>query len=120
MKAHLSIAATMFLLVSGGIAAAQDTVIVPSGRTVVVPAEPAPAPGAVMIQPEQQTIIREYVHRNPVASINILGLELNLGSKVPDTVELHEVPDVPYRYTVIDGQTVLIDPQTREILQVLN
>ena len=112
-------AACAFLIVAGA-ASAQDTVIVPSDSTVIVPAEPAPAPDAVVIQPEQQTIIREYVHKNPVASINILGLELNLGSKVPDTVELHEVPEVTYRYAVIDGQTVLVDPETHEIVQILN
>lgn|SRR6185312_8295736 len=118
MKTHLCIATSMLLLLSGGIAAAQDTVVVPADNTVVVPAEPAP--DAVVIQPEQQTVIREYVHKNPAASINILGLELSLGSKVPDTVVLHEVPDVSYRYAVINDQTVLIDPETHEIVEVLN
>jgi hypothetical protein len=120
MKTHLCMATAMLLLVSGGIAAAQDTVVVPEGSTVVVPAEPAPLPDAVVIQPEQQTVIREYVHKNPAASINILGLELSLGSKVPDTVELHEVPDVSYRYAVINGQTVLVDPETHEVVEVWN
>ncbi len=117
MKTRLTLALSM-LLACGGIAAAQNTVVVPADTTVVVPAEPAP--GAVVIQPEQQTIIREYVHKNPAASINILGLELSLGTKVPETVELHEVPNVSYRYAVINGQTVLIDPQTHQIVQVLN
>lgn len=120
MKTHLYLAAGMVLFASAGISAAQDTVIVPSDSTVVVPAAPAPGPDAVVIQPEQQTVIREYVHKNPAASINILGLELSLGSKIPDTVELHEVPDVSYRYAVINGQTVLIDPETHEIVDVLN
>lgn len=119
MKTHLCIATGMLLLVAGGIATAQDTVIVPSDSTVVVPSNP-PAPNTVVIQPEQQTVIREYVHKNPAASINILGLELSLGAKVPDTVELHEVPDVTYRYAVINGQTVLVDPETHAIVQVLN
>lgn len=117
MKTRLTIALSM-LISSAGIAVAQNTVVVPADTTVVVPAEPAP--GAVVIQPEQQTIIREYVHKNPAASINILGLELSLGTKVPDTVELHQVPDVTYRYAVINGQTVLVDPQTHQIVQVLN
>lgn len=119
MRTYLCMATGVLLLVGGGIAAAQDTVIVPSdNNTVIVPAEPAP--DTVVIQPQQQTIIREYVHKNPAASINILGLELSLGAKVPDTVELHEVPDVKYRYADINGQTVLVDPQTHEIVQVLN
>ena len=118
MRPHICMATGLLLLVSGGIAAAQDTVVVPSDSTVVVPA--APAPNAVVLQPEQKTVIREYVHKNPAASINILGLELSLGAKVPDTVELHEVPDVTYRYAVINGQAVLIDPATHEIVEVLN
>ena len=106
------------LLASGGVAAAQNTVIAPADTTVVVPAEPAP--GAVVIQPQQQTVIREYVHKNPAASINILGLELSLGTKIPDTVVMHEVPDVSYRYAVINDRTVLIDPQTHQNVQILN
>jgi hypothetical protein len=33
---------------------------------------------------------------------------------------LHEVPDVSYRYAVINDQTVLVDPETHEIVEVLN
>jgi hypothetical protein len=118
MKMQLCMATGLLLLVSGGIASAQDTVIVPSDTIIVVPAEPAP--DTVMIQPEQQTVIREYVRKKPAASINILGLELSLGAKVPETVELHEVPDVSYRYAVVNGQTVLVDQETHEIVQILN
>ncbi|CAH2407610.1 DUF1236 domain-containing protein [Mesorhizobium ventifaucium] len=76
----------------------------------------------VIITPEQQTVVREYVQRHPLASISILGVELNVGSTVPDTVELHpiEVPDVEYRYVVVDDRTVLIDPGTRRIVQVID
>jgi hypothetical protein len=75
----------------------------------------------VVIQPQQQTVIREYVHKNPLASINLLGLELNVGSTVPETVELHriDVPDVRYRYVVINNHTVLVDPDTRRIVEVV-
>ncbi|OQM74880.1 DUF1236 domain-containing protein [Manganibacter manganicus] len=105
MKTILPAYVACAILMTMGVANAQDTVIVP-----------APQPDTVVIQPEQQTVIREYVHKNPVASVNILGLELALGSKVPDTVELHEVPNATYRYTVIDDQTVIVDPETHEIV----
>ncbi|TJW43520.1 MAG: hypothetical protein E5W83_17230, partial [Mesorhizobium sp.] len=39
----------------------------------------------VIVTPEQQTIVREYVHKHPLASINLLGVELNVGSTLPDT-----------------------------------
>lgn len=109
MKTLLPVYAVCAMLAGVGASYAQETVVVPAQR-----------PNAVVIQPEQKTVIREYVQKNPVASINVLGLELNLGSKVPETVTLHEVPDIRYRYTVIDNRTVLVDPETHEIIEVLN
>ncbi|PTE12387.1 DUF1236 domain-containing protein [Mesorhizobium helmanticense] len=98
MRVHLSTAAVGFLLLAGiGAAAAQD----------------------VIIAPEQETVIKEYVKKQPLASVKIPGVELNIGSPLPDTVELHEVPDVKYRYVVVDGRTVLVDPGTRKIVKII-
>ncbi|AMY01423.1 DUF1236 domain-containing protein [Mesorhizobium ciceri] len=97
MKMHLTGAAAGLLLLAGvGAVAAQD----------------------VVIQPEQDTVIREYVKKQPLASVKIPGVELNVGSALPDTVELHEIPDVKYRYVVVDNRTVLVDPGTRKIVKV--
>ena len=74
----------------------------------------------VIISPEQETVIREYVKKEPVASLKLPGVELNIGSTLPDTVELRQIPDVQYRYVVVDGQTVLVDPGTRKIVKVIN
>ncbi|TIT82688.1 MAG: DUF1236 domain-containing protein, partial [Mesorhizobium sp.] len=62
--------------------------------------------------------IREYVKKKPLASVALPGVELNIGTTLPDTVELYEVPDVQYRYVVIDNRTVLVDPGTRKIIKV--
>ncbi|ANT49099.1 DUF1236 domain-containing protein [Mesorhizobium amorphae] len=97
MRIHLTAAAAGFLLLAGIGAAAADTVI---------------------IQPEQETVIREYVKKQPLASVTLPGVELNIGTALPDTVELREVPDVQYRYVVIDNRTVLVDPGTRKIIKV--
>ncbi|MER9560351.1 DUF1236 domain-containing protein [Mesorhizobium sp. M0323] len=98
MRMHLSAAAAGFLLLAGiGAAAAQD----------------------VVIEPQQETIVREYVKKQPLASVQLPGVELNVGSTLPDTVELHEVPNVKYRYVVVDNQTVLVDPGTRRIVKVI-
>ena len=98
MKVHLITAAAGFLLLAGaGAVAAQD----------------------VVIAPEQQTVIREYVHKQPLASVEIPGVELSVGGTLPDTVELHEVPNMKYRYVVVDSQTILVDPGTRKIVQVI-
>ncbi|MFC3324476.1 DUF1236 domain-containing protein [Mesorhizobium cantuariense] len=97
MRMHLTgAAAALSLLASVGAVAAQD----------------------VIIQPEQDTVIREYVKKQPLASVKIPGVELNVGTALPDTVELHEVPDVKYRYVVVDNRTVLVDPGTRKIVKV--
>ncbi|WP_027165809.1 DUF1236 domain-containing protein [Mesorhizobium sp. WSM3224] len=73
----------------------------------------------VIVTPEQQTVVKEYVHRHPIASVNVLGLELGVGSTIPDTVELQQVPDVQYRYAIVNDHTVLIDPGTRRVVQVI-
>lgn len=99
MKMHLTSAAAGFLLLAGiGTAAAQD----------------------VVIAPEQETVIKEYVHKQPLASVKVPGVELNIGSTLPDTVELHEVPNVKYRYVVVDNRTVIVDPGTRKIVKVID
>jgi hypothetical protein len=80
------------------------------------------AADTVVIKPEQETVIREYVQKKPIASIDLPGVELNIGSTVPDTVELHalDVPDVQYRYVVVGGRTVLVDPGTRKVVHIMN
>jgi hypothetical protein len=99
MRIHLTTVAAGFLLLAGvGVAAAED----------------------VIIQPEQDTVIREYVKKQPLASLKVPGVELNVGTALPDTVELREVPNVKYRYVVIDNRTVLVDPSTHKIVKVYN
>ncbi|WP_287345882.1 DUF1236 domain-containing protein [Mesorhizobium sp.] len=68
---------------------------------------------------EQETVIREYVKKQPLASVKVPGIELNIGSTLPETVELHEVPDTKYRYVVVDNRTVVVDPGTRKIIKVI-
>ncbi|TPN74485.1 DUF1236 domain-containing protein [Mesorhizobium sp. B1-1-5] len=97
MRIHLTSTAAALLLLAGvGAVAAQD----------------------VVITPEQDTVVRQYVKKQPLASVNLLGLELNVGTALPDTVELHEVPNVKYRYVLVDNRTVLVDPSTRKIVKV--
>ncbi|MER8579618.1 DUF1236 domain-containing protein [Mesorhizobium sp. M1423] len=98
MRIHLSTAAAGFLLLAGvGAAGAQD----------------------VVIDPQQETVIKEYVKKQPLASVKVPGVELNVGSTLPDSVELHEVPNVKYRYVVVDNRTVVVDPGTRKIVKVI-
>jgi len=76
----------------------------------------------VIVTPEQETVVREYVKKKPIASINLPGVELNVGTAIPETVELQtiEAPDITYRYVVVDNRTVLVDPGTRKIVRVID
>jgi len=76
----------------------------------------------VVIAPEQETVIREYVKKKPIASIDLPGVELNIGSTVPDTVEIHKIdaPDVTYSYTVVGNRTYVVEPGTRKIVKILD
>jgi hypothetical protein len=76
----------------------------------------------VVIAPEQETVIREYVKKKPIASIDLPGVELNIGSTVPDTVEIHKIdaPDVAYSYTVVGSRTYVVEPETRKVVHVLD
>lgn len=81
MRMHLSsAAAALLLLASVGAVAAQD----------------------VVVTQEQDTVVREYVKKQPLASVKLPGVELNVGTALPDTVELHEVPNVKYRWSTTE------------------
>ncbi|TPM28267.1 DUF1236 domain-containing protein [Mesorhizobium sp. B2-3-4] len=97
MKKNLAAMAAALLLAGVGAAAAED----------------------IIVQPEQETVIKEYVKKQPLASVKVPGVELNIGTALPDTVELHEVPNVKYRYTVIDDRTVIVDPGTHKIIKII-
>ncbi|AZO53802.1 MAG: DUF1236 domain-containing protein [Mesorhizobium sp.] len=79
------------------------------------------AEDVIVLKPEQQTVVREYIHKQKLASVSLLGVELNVGSALPDTVELHtiDVPDVRYKYTVVGDHAVLVDPDTRRVVQII-
>jgi hypothetical protein len=120
MKPYLASVA-LVIFAGTSMAAAQDTVIVPTDSQTTVVA-PETTGSTTVIAPEREKVIREYIHKKPLASISLLGLDLSIGSTLPDTVELHqvEVPDVQYEYTVVNDHTVLVDPSTRRIVQVIN
>ena len=76
----------------------------------------------VVIKPEQETVIREYVKTRPVTSVTVPDVKVEVGTKLPDTVEIHTIdaPDISYGYVVVDDRTVVVDPDTREIVRVLD
>lgn len=101
MRRHLLTLTTAALLGSASITFAQDVVIVP----------------------EQETIIREYVTTQEVEPVELPDVDISVGTTLPDTVELHaiEAPDLDadYQYVVVQDRTVLVEPETRKIIHII-
>ena len=78
----------------------------------------------VVITPEQETVVREYVKTNPVVVDRPSNFELVVGAIVPDILKPGELAEntlpTRYQYVVIDGQTALIDPETRRVVHLVN
>jgi len=80
--------------------------------------------GAVTIAPEVRTKVREFVTTENVRSVDApSGVTVSVGSTLPETVELRSFPSsvgvTQYRYTRIGDRTVLVDPGSRRIIQVI-
>jgi hypothetical protein len=77
---------------------------------------------AVVIEPQQETVIKEYVTKHKVTSVDVPDVEVTVGTTLPETVELHTIdaPDVTYRYVNVNGTTALVDPGTRKVVRVID
>jgi uncharacterized protein YraI len=72
--------------------------------------------GAVVIPPQVVT----YVQTQPLPQQPILLQgEVVVGAIVPPAVQLTPVPDYAYAYAYINGQWVLVDPTSRQIMFVI-
>ncbi len=70
--------------------------------------------GASIDPPERVTT---YVVEQEPDPVYLQG-EVVLGATVPEPVTLYDVPEYQYRYAVINGQRVLIEPSTRQVVYV--
>ena len=96
--------------------AQSDTVGIVRGSTVVIN-------DGVGITLERRPAFREYVVRERVPTFTVPD-RLVVGSVLPDAgVTYYDVPEqfgaTPYRYTVVNGQTILVEPRSRRIVQVV-
>ena len=76
------------------------------------------------ITAEQRPAFREYVTRERVPTYTIPD-RITVGGVLPDAgITYYDVPQsyaaTPYRYTVVNGQTVLVEPRSRRIVQVID
>jgi hypothetical protein len=99
-----------------------------SGLTAVTILSGAAAANAqtVVITQEQQPMIREYVVRQKTAPVTVVkDYDFAVGTVVPDVVEVHplEMPEMTDKYEYVvtpNGQTVLVEPGTRRIVQIVD
>jgi ABC-type Fe2+-enterobactin transport system substrate-binding protein len=72
---------------------------------------------------DQRPAFREYIVREHVPEYTIPDRVI-VGGVLPESgVTYYDVPQTfgatPYRYTVVNGQTVLVEPRSRRIVQVV-
>ncbi|TCL75509.1 DUF1236 domain-containing protein [Rhizobium sp. BK251] len=73
-----------------------------TGSTVIVPGE-----------------VRTYVTRQSVPSVVYDG-DIIVGTTLPDSVELHAVPDASgYGYTIVNERRVIVDPGTHRVIEIM-
>jgi hypothetical protein len=82
--------------------------------------------GAVVVEgidQEQLPAFREYVIREQIPN-HTIPERVIVGTVLPEEgVTFYDVPQnygvMPYRYTVVNGRTVLVEPRTRRIVQII-
>jgi hypothetical protein len=72
---------------------------------------------------DQRPAFREYIIRERVPNYTIPDRVI-VGGVLPETgVTYYDVPQsfgvTPYRYTVVNGRTILVEPRSRRIVQVV-
>ena len=72
---------------------------------------------------EQRPAFREYIVRERVPNYTIQDRVI-VGGVLPEAgITYYDVPQTygptPYRYTVVNGRTVLVEPRSRRIVQVV-
>ncbi len=115
MKSLMIAAATGIGLLAAIPAVAQTSVTTTTTETT----------GSVTIAPEKRTVIHQ---RLGTAKPVTVKEKVTVGWTVPESVELQTVPDtivsdVPsvkgYRYFVYNDDVVLVDPQTRKVVTIV-
>ncbi|XIA66972.1 DUF1236 domain-containing protein [Bradyrhizobium sp. TZ2] len=109
----LAIAAIAGAMAAPIAAQAQGTV----GSTVVIGEHEG-------IASSQRSAFREYIVRERVPNYT-MPERVAVGTVLPEAgVTYYDVPQTfgatPYRYTVVNGQTILVEPRSRRIVQVVD
>ncbi|MCK7474095.1 MAG: DUF1236 domain-containing protein [Rhodopseudomonas palustris] len=107
---------TMIAWAAAGLIAAPATAL---AQSVLAVSEGDPG-----IAVEQRPAFREYVVQQNVPNYTI-SERVRIGTALPDTgVVVYDVPQrfgqTTRRYTVVNGETVLVEPRTRRVIEVID
>jgi hypothetical protein len=122
MRNRLLAIAVLAGAIGAPLAAQAQTVGVSRGDGYVVEETIAGGPGAITV--EQRPAFRQYIVQERVPAFTIPD-RIVVGATLPEAgVTYYDVPQrfgpTPYRYTVVNGETVLVEPRSRRIVQVLD
>ncbi|MGO4171533.1 DUF1236 domain-containing protein [Bosea sp. TAF32] len=74
------------------------------------------------ITTDQQSKVRTYIMKEHPASVKVTE-SVAVGTALPSSVTLHTLPaDVgvtEYRFAVVNDKTVLVEPGTRKVIQII-
>jgi Protein of unknown function (DUF1236) len=106
LKTLLAASAAIFVSTA---AFAQSTVII---------TEPAPVTSGTVVVRQAPPEVRTYVLEQDVQSVPYEG-DVLVGRVLPQDVEVRVVDGYnDYAYTVVNERRLLVDPQTREVIQI--
>ena len=113
----LALAALCAAISSPLAAQAQTGITVGRAPPVVVDSSPT-------IAVEQRPAFREYVVEQRVPTFSVPD-RIVVGATLPESgITYYDVPQrfgaTTYRYTVVNGETVLVEPRTRRVVEVMD
>jgi hypothetical protein len=89
-------------------------------QSTVIITEPAPVETGTVIMREAPSEVRTYVMEQDVQSVPYEG-DVLVGRVLPQDVQVRSVDGhVDYGYTVVNERRVLVNPNTREVIQILD
>lgn len=113
------------ILALAALAAALGSPVAAQAQTgITVGRAPAVVEGGPTIAVEQRPAFRDYVVEQRVPAFSIPD-RVTVGAILPESgVTYYDVPQrfgaTTYRYTVVNGSTVLVEPRSRRIVEVMD
>jgi hypothetical protein len=130
MKTKLILASTLVTLALAGTALAEDASGTVTGAAAITGAIVGGPVGAAVggvagaiagtaIDPPPARVVT-YVQQQPVQNSVVVEQPIVVGKPVPQEVVLMPIAEDPrYSYTIVNEQRVIVDPQTRTVVQVI-